>query len=101
MTLFAWTVVKDQVARQRRLNRDLRGLGVADFADHDLVRVVTQNRPQAARKRQALLLVDRNLRDAASWYSTGSSIVMILSSIDLISTARHTASSSCRCRSAR
>ncbi len=53
-----------QVAGERRLNRDLRGFRVADFADHDLVGVVAQDRPQAARERQPLLLVDRNLRDA-------------------------------------
>src|SRR5687767_14108914 len=56
---------EDEVAGERRLNRDLRRLGVADLADHDLVRVVAEDRPQTARERQALLLVDRNLRDAA------------------------------------
>jgi hypothetical protein len=34
---------EDKVTRERRLNRDLRGFLVADFADHDLVRIVTQN----------------------------------------------------------
>ena len=34
---------EDQVARQRRLDGDLRRLGVADFADHDLVGVVAQD----------------------------------------------------------
>ena len=53
-----------QMAGQRRLDRDLRRLGVADLADHDLVGVVPQDRAQAARERQALLLVDRDLRDA-------------------------------------
>src|SRR5205814_3571324 len=33
---------------------------------HDLVRIVTQNGAQAAGKRQAFLLVDRNLVDAAN-----------------------------------
>ena len=56
---------ENQVTGQRRLDRDLRGLGVTDFADHDLVRIVTQNRTQPAGKRQPFLLVDRNLRDAA------------------------------------
>src|SRR5262249_46163873 len=50
---------------QRRLDGDLRRLGIANLADHDLVGIVPQNRSQAARERQALLLVDRNLRDAA------------------------------------
>ncbi len=54
-----------QVAGERGLNGDLRRLGVADFADHDFVRVVAQDRAQAARKRQSLFLVDRNLCDAA------------------------------------
>src|SRR3984957_11978954 len=43
-----------QVAGQRGIDGDLRGFLVADFADHDLVRVMAQNRTQAARKRQAL-----------------------------------------------
>src|SRR3990172_22743 len=51
--------------RRRRLNGDLRGLGVADLADHDLVRVVAQDGAEAAREREPLLLVDRNLRDPA------------------------------------
>ena len=54
-----------QVTGQRRLDGDLRRLGVADLAHHDLVGVVAEDRSQAASKRQALLLVDRNLRDAA------------------------------------
>ena len=54
-----------QVAGQRRLNGDLRRFHVADFSDHDLVRIVTQNRAQSSRERQPFLLVDRNLRDAA------------------------------------
>jgi hypothetical protein len=54
-----------QVAGQRRVDRDLRGLVVADFADHDLVGVVAQDRAQPAREGQPLLLVDRDLRDAA------------------------------------
>ncbi len=55
-----------QVTGERRLNRDLRGLGVADFADHDLVGIVTQDRAQSARECQALFLVDRNLRNTAN-----------------------------------
>ena len=64
MTLLAWTVVNTRWPGERRLDGDLRRLRVADFADHDLVGVVAQDRPQAARERQPLLLVDRNLRDA-------------------------------------
>src|SRR5262249_31008319 len=40
------------------------GLGVADFADHYLVRIVTQNASQPASKCQSLFLVHRNLRNA-------------------------------------
>ena len=52
----------DLVAGQRRLHRDLGGLGVAHFAHHDAVRVVAQDRAQAAREGQALGLVDRDLQ---------------------------------------
>src|ERR1051325_10499537 len=55
---------EDEVPRQRRLNGYLGCLGVADFADHDFIRVVAQDGAQAPRKRQALFFVDRNLRDA-------------------------------------
>src|SRR6202000_2451573 len=41
-------------------------LGVTDFADEDLVRVVAEDAAQAAREGEALLLVDRDLRDAAN-----------------------------------
>src|ERR1700733_6292902 len=44
---------------------DLGSFVVADFADQDLVRVVTQDRAQAAGKREALFLVHRNLGDPA------------------------------------
>ena len=53
-----------QVAGQRRLHGDLRGFRIADLAHHDLVRVVAQDRAQAAREGQAFLLVDRNLQHA-------------------------------------
>ena len=50
---------------QRRLNSNLRGFGIANFADHDLVGIVAKNRPQSSSKSQSLLFVYRNLRDAA------------------------------------
>ena len=91
-----------QVAGQRRLDRDLRGFRVADFADHDLVGVVTQDRAQPAREGQALLLVDRDLRDALQLV-----LDRILDRDDLVfdrpdlgERARR-ASWSCRCRSGR
>jgi len=49
-----------------------RSFLVADFADHDLVRVVTPRWSAIARKRQTFFSRHGNLRDAASWYSTGS-----------------------------
>jgi hypothetical protein len=60
----AWTVVNTRWPVSAELIAICAGLGVADFADHDLVRVVAQidRRPRA--ERQALLLVDRDLRDA-------------------------------------
>jgi hypothetical protein len=45
-----------QVPGQRRLHRDLRGLGVADLAHHHAVGVVAQDRAQAARETEPLAL---------------------------------------------
>ena len=53
-----------EVAGQRRLNRNLRGFFVANFSDHDLVRIVAQDRAQAARERQTFLFVHGDLGDA-------------------------------------
>src|SRR6266581_2806092 len=53
-----------QVPRERGLQGDLRGFGVADLPDHDLVRVVAQYRAQAPGEGEALLLVHRDLDDA-------------------------------------
>ncbi len=53
-----------QVSGERGVDGDLGGLLIADFADHDLVRVVAQNGAQPAREGQPLLLIDRNLGDA-------------------------------------
>ena len=55
---------KNQMARKRRLNGNLRRFGVADFTDHDFVRVVAQDRAQASREGQSLFLVNGNLRNA-------------------------------------
>jgi len=79
----------------RRLNRDLRRLRVADFADHDFVRVVAQNRAQAAAKVNPFFSLTGICVMPRNWYSTGSSIVMILSSSVLISFTRRTASWFC------
>ena len=56
---------EDEVAREGRLDGDLGRLLVADLADHDLVRVVAQDRAEPAGEGQALLLVDRDLGDPA------------------------------------
>ena len=49
---------------RRRLHRDLRGLEVADFADHHHVRVLAQDGAQAAREGHLDLGVDLGLADA-------------------------------------
>ena len=53
-----------QVAGQRGLDGDLRRLQVADFADHDDVRVLAQEGAQHRGEGQADGLVDRHLDDA-------------------------------------
>ena len=53
-----------EVAGERRVDRDLGGLAVADLADHDDVGIVAQERAQPGRERQVDLRVDRGLRDA-------------------------------------
>ena len=55
---------EDEVAGQCRLHRDLCRFRIADFADHDLIRVVAQNRAQAAREGEALFFIHRNLQHA-------------------------------------
>src|SRR5690606_8976410 len=53
-----------EVTRESRLDGNLRRLGVPDLADHDLVRIVPENRAQTAGEGQPLLFVDRDLGDA-------------------------------------
>src|SRR5262249_41568904 len=55
---------ENEVSGQCRLDSNLRSLFVTNFADHDLVRIMAQNRSQAAGKGQPFLLVDRDLGDA-------------------------------------
>ena len=55
---------KHQVAGQRRLDRDLRRLAVADLADHDHVRVGANHGAQAGREGQSDLGRDLHLRQA-------------------------------------
>ena len=53
-----------EVARLRRLDRDVRGLEVADFADHDDVRILPQERAQGRGEGEPRLLVHVDLVDA-------------------------------------
>ena len=52
------------VARERRVDRDLGRLAVADFADHDDVGVLSQERAERARERHADLGLHLHLVDA-------------------------------------
>jgi hypothetical protein len=54
---------EDEVAGQRRGDRDLGGLAVADLADHDHVRIVAQEGAQPAGEGEIDLRVDLGLRD--------------------------------------
>src|SRR5215469_14316439 len=52
-----------QMSGQGSIDSDLCRLHVADFADHDLVGIVPQDRSQSAGECQSLFLIDRNLRN--------------------------------------
>ena len=54
-----------QMPGQCRLHRDLCGFAIADFADHDHVRVLPQDRPQQAGERQTDLRPHLDLVDPA------------------------------------
>ena len=49
---------------ERRLNRHCRRLAVADFADHDHIRVLPQNAAQAAGEGHTLPVAHLRLADA-------------------------------------
>ena len=53
-----------QVTGERRLHGDFGRFQVANFADQDHVRVVTQNRAQTGGERQPILAFDLDLVDA-------------------------------------
>ena len=56
---------KHEVSGHRSLERDVRGLLVADFSDEKHVRILTQHRSQYTGKRETLFLVHLHLVDAA------------------------------------
>ena len=75
-----------QVAGERGVDGNLRRFGVADFAHHDLVGIVTQNRTQVRGRRSGPSFSFTGICVMPRiWYSTGSSIVISLSSSLLIS----------------
>src|SRR5579884_3960957 len=55
---------KDKVSGKGRVDGDLRGFLVANFADHDFIGIVAQNGSQSAGEGQSFLLVNRDLRNA-------------------------------------
>ena len=55
---------EDQVTCQRGLDRDLCGFQITGLADHDAVRILSQECPQDIGESQARGLVDRNLENA-------------------------------------
>ena len=59
------------MARERSLNGDARGLEVANFADQNHVRILTQNRTQGQRESQVDFVVDRALDDAVDFVLDG------------------------------
>jgi len=81
------TVVNTRLAGQRRLNGDLRRLGVADFADM-ILSGSWRRIERSPRAKVSPFFVHRNLRDAAQLIFDWVSMVMILSSSVLISVDR-------------
>ena len=52
-----------EMASERGLNGNLRGLDVARFTDHDPVRILTQKGAQHAAESQSDAFIDRDLHD--------------------------------------
>ena len=69
-----------EVAGERGLHRHLRGLGVADLADHDDVGVLAQDRAQRGREGDVDLALHLHLQKRGSTISIGSSTVVMLTS---------------------
>ena len=91
-----------QVAGERGLDRDLRGLEVADLADHDDVRVLAQEARSAAAKLRPMSSCICTWLMPAKLNSTGSSAVEMFTSARVeLRRAPSTAWSSCPSRWAR
>ena len=69
---------EDQVAGQGGLDRDIGGFAVADFADHDHVRILAHDVAQPDANVRPICGLTWIWLMPSIWYSTGSSIVMIL-----------------------
>ena len=55
---------QDEVPGQRGLDRDLRGFAIANLADEKDIRILTHDRPQRRREREAGLFVHLHLYDS-------------------------------------
>ena len=55
---------ENEVSRERRLNRDLRGLAIANLADQHDVGILPHDRPQRRREGESGFLVHLHLHDA-------------------------------------
>ena len=75
---------EDEVAGERGLDRDLGRLEVADLADQDHVGVLADDVPEPVAKVRPIFGLTAIWLTPFSWYSTGSSTVMILRSGELI-----------------
>src|SRR5215468_7901512 len=75
---------EDEVAGERSLDGDLRRLEVPDLTDHDDVGILAHDVAQSCREGEPDGGPHGDLVDAPSWYSTGSSMVMIFLSGELI-----------------
>ena len=89
------------MASQRGVDRDIRRLGVAHFADHDDVGVKAHERAHGRGECQADRRLDLDWFIPGISYSIGSSIVRILRKGVFSADSMSRGSSSCRCRSVR
>ncbi len=71
-----------EVTGDRRLERDVRGLGIPHLTEHDHVRVLPQQGTEHDAERQADLLLHSNLIDPGQLVSIGSSIVVMFRSTE-------------------